>query len=402
MLWVVVSPHLPHQDSTSAPTPSFAVGGAPLVRPGDAGDAALVGRAAAGRAIGRALGRDGGGNLGQQRRQALEIDHPPAERALGAHLLAGRQRLQQLAVAPRQALDAGVRRGHDVALVLALLGQVHLQGDVANLVVQLVQGGRRVGSVHGRTISHARPPRARGALTAPGPAVRRAGGHFTDRPAPGSVARTCALRPASPGERRRAGRRCLALAADALARRRPTTSRCPRRWAGRRDAAAARDSTAPPPPPAPRRRPAAAAAAARAAGPERGRRRLRPPGARLQRRGALEATASPAGDRPGGAADDDPIRSCRRWSGRSASTTCRPPRSGRPGTSASASTASTSAPANFLVEGADAHRTRTPASPAPSRSASRRTSRSSFSARIISSSNRNAARRRSRTAATRS
>ena len=52
------------------------------------------------RPVGRALGGDRGGDLRQQRGQRLRSIDPAAERALGAHLLAGRERLQQLAVAP--------------------------------------------------------------------------------------------------------------------------------------------------------------------------------------------------------------------------------------------------------------------------------------------------------------
>ena len=131
-------PQRPHQDSTSAPTPGFAAGArrswdhdTPVMRrsPGAPPPAT---------AVGGALRGHGGGDLGQQRRHALEIDDPPAERAVGAHLLAGRERLQQLAIATGQALDAGVRRGHHVTFILAFLREVNLQRDIADFVVELV------------------------------------------------------------------------------------------------------------------------------------------------------------------------------------------------------------------------------------------------------------------------
>ena len=150
----------------AAAAPGFDVGadaqpsafGAPRsCAPGDAGDAAPLGRAAAGRAIRGALGR-GGGDLGEQRRHPLEVDDPPSERALGAHLLARRERREQRAVTLREPLHAGVRGGDEIPFVLALLGQVDLQRDVGDLGLELLQGG----GVHGRSISHARRQTAMG------------------------------------------------------------------------------------------------------------------------------------------------------------------------------------------------------------------------------------------------
>src|SRR6476660_5497786 len=103
MLWVVLSPHLPHHDSTSPPTPSLAAG----ARRSCDHDTPVMRRSS-----------------GAPPPAARSGVHPAAQRALGLHLLAGRQRLQHLAVATRQAIDARVRRRDDVALVLSLLRQV--------------------------------------------------------------------------------------------------------------------------------------------------------------------------------------------------------------------------------------------------------------------------------------
>ena len=54
---------------------------------------------------------------------------------------------------------AGMRGGHQIALVFALLRQVDLQRNVGDLGLELVQGG---GVVHGRSISHARGRTAMG------------------------------------------------------------------------------------------------------------------------------------------------------------------------------------------------------------------------------------------------
>src|SRR5579862_5732427 len=113
--------------------------------------------AAALHAIGRALGRHGV-NLGQQRPEALEIHDPPPEQPICAQLFAARQGLDEQPVALRQTLDGLERRRDDVALVLALLCLVHLEGRVSKLVVQLLD--RR--GVHRATISHAWAPTAMG------------------------------------------------------------------------------------------------------------------------------------------------------------------------------------------------------------------------------------------------
>ena len=263
MLWVVASPQRPHHDSTSPPTPSFGAGArrscdhdTPVMRrsPGAPPPATRSG----------VLSRWHAGTLGSSDASRLRSTTRRPERALGAHLLAGRQRLQQIAIAPREAFDAGVGRGDHVPLVLALLRLVHLQGHVANFVGQLVQGRGRVGRFHGRTISHARRPRASAAASARRRATQHR--HFHEPPSPGSVVADAPSSLRAPGERRRAGRRRFAFVSQASARPRPMTSRPPRRSPGRPPRRPS--APAPPPPPAaqPRRRP-----------PPRRPRRRRPP-----------------------------------------------------------------------------------------------------------------------------
>ena len=283
-------------------------------------------------------------------------------------------------------------RRDDVALVLALLGQVHLQGHVADLAVQLLEGRRRFGGVHGRTISHARPPRARGRRHPAWTGAGRRTRHFHEPAAPGSVG-PCAADLASPGERRRARRRSPRARRRPLsASRRPTTSRCLRRSAGRPHAAAAGRT------PPPRRHAAARGRARRRAGAAAPLRRPRRPPRRRPSRprratprsrstpssaaASLEATPSPVPSGAAGRANGDPDSFLPTLTGPiglyhistaevgpAGPPAPRPPRPVLPRRRASWSRARTT------------RATRTPASAAPSPSASRRTSRSSSSAR---------------------
>ena len=139
MWWLVVSPHLPHQASISPPTVSPPVGTArpwlqetPVIRRSPTVDDARD-------PVGRAVGRDRR-DLGQQRRQPLDVDHAPAQRAVDLHLLARRQRRVHLAVSPPEPLDPFLRGDDQIPLLFPFLRGVNLERHVAQLVGDLVYG----------------------------------------------------------------------------------------------------------------------------------------------------------------------------------------------------------------------------------------------------------------------
>ncbi len=139
MWWLVVSPHLPHQASISPPTVRPPVGAArpwlqetPVIRRSPTVDAPATRSGV--------LSAATVDYLGQQRRQPLDVDHAPAQRAVDLHLLAGRQRRVHLAVAPPEPLDTLLRGDDQIPLLFPFLRRVNLERHVAQLVGDLVYG----------------------------------------------------------------------------------------------------------------------------------------------------------------------------------------------------------------------------------------------------------------------
>ena len=375
MLWVVASPQRPHHDSTSPPTPSLGAGArqscdhdTPVMRrssgaPPPAARSGVLSTLAAG-----ILGSS------DARRLRSTTRRPSARSARSCS--PGRQRLQQLAIAPREAFDAGVRCRDHVPLVLALLRQVNLQRDVADFVAQLVQGRGRVGRFHGRTISHARGRRASAAHhEASGPCTE----HFHEPPSPDSVVADALFELASPGERRRAGRRRFRFRLTGCRSGRcPTTSRRPRPSTGRlrrRPPRRRRRHRRPSPrrrPPPRRPRPGPRLPQRRRRSPRRRSPTTRRPPPRACRPRPRRRAAPGRGRLP----RPIPTRSSRRWWARSACTMFPPRRWGRWGTFAPGCTGS-----SFARRDSCSRQTPTPGSAALSPSASRPTSQSSSLAR---------------------